>query len=449
MNLPLRRDDPNQQLALFLSEASEQEAQSAFGLQRLMYVLAGLFAALMLAAAIIPIGSAVIGSGQVGAESRVKRIAHPTGGVITEILVSNGQHVARGQLLIRLDNKVTGADATYSNLTVEQLLAQRARLEAEQLGSGKLRFPPELTQANTASARQAMADEQRLYTIKASEEAGLRAQLAARQTQYSQEIAGFQAQIIALQRQRTLIEPERRGVKDLWSQQLVTINRMNELERTAASIDGNIASLNAQIAQSRAKISETREQAIQLGDTRRSQAGVELNQVNTALNQQRVRSVAASDQQTRSEIRAPYDGIVEKIAFAAVGDVIKPAEPIMEIVPDRDQMIVEAALSPMDIDRVRSGQKARIRFSSFNRAATPEIPGRVTYVASDKSVDPEGKSAFYTARITVDPAALNAAGLQLRGGMPAEVYIETGNRSMLSYITKPLRDQFARSFRDK
>ena len=257
-----------------------------------------------------------------------------------------------------------------------------------------------------------------------------------------------EAQITALRKQLTLIEPEREGVKDLWDKQLVTINRLNQLERTAADIEGNIAALNARIAETRARISETQEQVLQLGDTRRSQAGIELAQVNTALNQQRVRSVAASDLQRRSEIRAPYAGVVEKIAFPAIGDVVKPAEPIMEIVPDRDQMVVETAISPADIDQVHAGQRARIHFTAFNRATTPEIPGRVDYVASDRSSDPEKKSEFYTVRVEVDAAALKAAGLELRGGMPAEVYIRTGNRSMLSYMTKPLRDQFARSFRD-
>lgn len=448
MKLPAKMEASDASLPILFEDATPEEARATFGLRRLAYTISGLLGVILLAAAFVPIGSAVIGIGQVGVESRVKRIAHPTGGVISEIAVINGEHVKHGQLLMRLDDTVTGADATYSSLTVEQLLAQRARLEAERLGSAKLGFPSELTLANTDSARKAMADEQRLFATRASEESGLRAQLNARIVQHNQQINGVQAQIAALQKQRTLIEPELEGVRELWDKHLVTISRLNQLERTAADIDGSIASLHAQTAQLRAEISETRQQAIQLGDTRRSQAGTELAQVNTALNQQRVRSVAASDLQGRSEIRAPYDGIVEKIAFAAIGDVIKPAEPIMELVPDRDQMVVEAAVSPADIDQVQAGQRARIHFSAFNRATTPEIPGKVTYVASDRSSDPEGKSPFYMVRVKIDAAALKAAGLRLRGGMPAEVYIKTGNRSMLSYITKPLRDQLARSFRD-
>jgi len=170
--------------------------------------------------------------------------------------------------------------------------------------------------------------------------------------------------------------------------------------------------------------------------------------VNTALNQQQLRKVSAADQKDRTEIRAPYSGTIEKIAFAAIGDVVRAAEPIMEIVPDHDLMVVEASIDPNDIDQVRVGQTARVRFTAFNRAATPEIPGRVIYVATDRTDNQETRQAFYTVRIAVDQAAIAREGLSLRSGMPAESYIETGNRSLLSYVTKPLRDQFMRAFRD-
>lgn len=422
--------------------------ESATNLRRLAAIVGGLFVVLFAMALVVPIGGAVIGSGQVGVQSRVKRIAHPTGGVIAEIAVTNGEHVKEGQLLMRLDDRVTGADATYSSLTVEQLLAQRARLEAERLGLGSVTFPPELLNAGTPSAAKAMADEAHLFRMRSVETAQVRAQLGARVNQYQQEIRGIEAQIASLRKQRTLIEPERQGVKDLWDKQLVTINRMNQLERSAVDLEGSVGALNAQIAQARARITEAQEQSIQVSQQRRVDAGVELAQVNTALNQQRLRSVAATDQQVRSEIRAPYSGTVEKIAFAAIGDVIRPAEPIMEIVPDRDVMVVEAAIGPADIDQVAKGQVARVRFSAFNRAATPEIAGKVLYVATDRTENPESRASFYMVRIAVDQAAIAREKLDLRSGMPAEVYIETGSRSLLSYFTKPLRDQFSRAFRD-
>lgn len=434
--------------ALWPEDGDAGAQAGAFDISRALRIGGGLFALLLLLAVVVPIGGAVLGQGQVGVESRVKRIAHPFGGVIAEILVANGEHVKAGQLLMRLDDKVTGADATYASLTVEQLLAQRARLEAERLGAGRIAFPAELTTANSASAAKAMADEARLFALRRSEEEQLRAQLAAREVQLHQQIAGTRAQIAALERQRQLIEPERRGVKELWEKDLVTINRLNEMERTAADIDGRIAALSANIAQTRAQVTETQERKIQLGQSRRVEAGTELARVLAALNEQQVKNIAAGDQQDRSEIRAPYAGTVEKIAFAAIGDVVRPAEPIMEIVPDADAMVVETMVRPADIDQVRKGQTARVRFTAFNLPSTPEIAGRVTYVATDRSEDADSNTPFYTVRVAIDQKALEAENLTLRSGMPAEVHIETGSRSMLSYLTKPLRDQLARAFRD-
>lgn len=448
MNSPMRVG-ANGLPALWTGEETVLPPEGSFNVRRAMQLGGALFLVIFLLAALVPIGGAVLGSGTVGVESRIKRIAHPFGGVIAEILVRNGQRVEKGQLLIRLDDKVTGADATYSSLTVEQLLAQRARLEAERLGANTIAFPPELTGASTPSARKAMDDETRLFRMRITEEAQLRGQLGARVQQLNAEIASIRAQIAAMEQQRRLIEPERAGVRDLYDRDLVTINRLNQMERTAVDIDGRIASLQAQIAQTQAQIAETQGRAIQLGQTRRVEAGTELARVMTALNEQRVRSVSADDQQNRSEIRAPYSGTVEKIAFSAMGEVVRPAEPIMEIVPDEDQMAVEAAINPADIDQVRKGQTARVRFSAFNLASTPEIEGKVARVATDRTDNAESRTAYYTARIEIDQDQVRREGLTLRSGMPADVHIVTASRSMLSYITKPIADQLSRAFRDR
>jgi HlyD family secretion protein len=401
------------------------------------------------AAAFVPMGGAVVGSGQVGVESRVKRVAHPTGGIISAIYVKNGDRVKKGDILMRLDDTVTGADAQLSGLSVDQLLAQRARLEAERLGVAGMALPSELRGSTDAGARKAIADEQKLFAIRRGEQAGMRAQLDARIRQYGQQIAGYRAQIDALQKQTALIEPERKGVKELWDKDLVTISRLNQLERTQVDFQGNIGALQAQIAQTEARISEAREQLLQLNDTRRSEAGTQLAQVNATLNQQQVRSVSAGDTFERSVIRAPYSGAVDKVAFATIGDVVRPAETIMEIVPDDDRMVVETAVSPADIDQVQAGQRARIRFTAFSSTATPEIEGSVAVVAPERTTQQETQQSFYAVRVEIDERALSRERqMKLVAGMPAEVFIETGNRSMLSYITKPLRDQFARAFND-
>lgn len=401
------------------------------------------------AAALVPIGGAVVGGGQVGVESRIKRIAHPSGGIVAEIYVHNGDRVRAGQPLMRLDDTVSGAQSSLSALSVDQMLAQRARLEAERLGTGRIAFPAQLNSSTNPGARQAMADETRLFQIRRAEQAGLRAQLGARVVQYRRQIDGYNAQIRALQQQSALIEPERQGVKELWDKDLVTISRKNELERTAVDLQGSIGALQANIAQTMARITEANEQLIQLGETRRAEAGTQLGTINAALNEQQVRSVAAGDTQERSVIRAPYDGVIDKLAYAAVGEVVRPAETIMEIVPDRDRLLVEAAIPPSDIDQVRTGQPARLRFTAFNSTASPEIAGKVIFVAAERTTDPESRASFYAVRIAIEAESLARwPELKLKPGMPAEAMIETGSRSMLSYITKPLRDQFARAFRD-
>jgi HlyD family secretion protein len=448
MNAPLSPDDAHALMPALWRGDQPPAASSPHALHRLFLAIAALVLMLIVMAATVPIGGAVIGAGQVVVPSQVKRIAHPTGGVIGEILVANGQHVDAGQVLLRLDDRVTGADARFADLTVEQLLAQKARLEAERLGQPTIAFPPELTGAHSASATRAMTDESHLFALRRTEEAEMKAQLSARIAQDNQEIRGFEAQIAALREQRALIERERQGVRELWDRQLVTISRMNQLDRTMADMGGSIGSLEAQIAQTRAKITEAQEQAIQLGQTRRVEAGNDLNQTNTTLNQQQMRRVSANDSRDRSAIRAPYAGTVEKIAFAAVGDVIRPAEPIMEIVPDHDAMEVEAMISPADIDHVRPGEEARVRFSSFNRAATPELIGKVTYVATDRTENAEARQAYYLVRIALDEAVVAREHLTLKSGMPAEVHIASGSRSLMSYLMKPLRDQFGRAFRD-
>lgn len=413
-----------------------------------LYVGLGLLITIFLCATFIPIGGVVLGTGKVGVESRVKRISHPFGGVITQITVANGDHVQKGQVLLRFDDSVTGADAAYSQLTVEQLFAQRARLEAERLGSNAISFPNELLSSQSDGARRAVLDEQKLFELRRAEERQLRAQITSKIVQLRHEVTGTQAQVAALQKQRRLLEPERRGVRELWEKGLVTINRLNQIERTDADFEGQLAFLGARISQTNAQIHESQERLVQISQTRRVEAGAELSRVMSALNDQRSRSVAAGDQQHRTEVRAPYAGIVEKLAFAAVGDVVRAAEPIMELVPKSEPMIVEVMISPADIDRVRVDQIARVRFSAFNAAATPEINGKVAYVATDRTEPSDRSEPYYIARIAVDQGQLRREGLVLRSGMPAEVHIETGSRSMLSYLTKPLRDQFTRAFRD-
>ena len=419
-------------------------------IRRALIVVGGLVASLGLAASVIPIGGAVVAPGHIGLEGRVKRVTHPDGGVIAQILVRNGDPVRAGQPLIRFEDKALGNDAEVSQLSVVQLLAQKARLEAEELGLPRVRFPAELANSTDPDAKGAMEEEQRRFALQGSEQGGLRAQLQSRIVQTERQIAGYEMQISALRRQSGLIVPELSAVRSLWDKGLVTVRRKNELERSAIDIESNIGSLEASIAQARAKITETREQSLQMAQSRRVDAGTQWATVNSTLNQQKIHSAAADLAQDRTVVRAAYAGIVDKLAFAARGDVVRAAEPIMEIVPEDDELIVEAMVSPNDIGEVLVGQKARIRMTAMHSTATPELTGKIITVAADPSTSEDGKNRFFPIRVRIDPSSLTQlGGARLRSGMPAEIFAETGDRSMISYLTKPLRDQIARAFRDQ
>ncbi len=417
-------------------------------LHRMLWALTAVFGVTLVLAATVPIDGAVIGTGRIILQNRVKTLAHPTGGVIGTIAVRNGDRVRAGQILLRLDDRVTSADARYSDETVEQLLAQKARAEAEQWGRSTIAFPIALADSTAPAAMNAMADARRLLALHRAETAAIAGQIAARIAQDLAAIRGFAAQIDAQREQRRLIEQERQGVRDLWERRLVTISRVNQLERGVVEYSGSIAALQAQIAQTRARMTEAHVQALQLLQNRQIAASNDLIQINAALGQQQLRRTSANDLYDRSVVRAPCDGTVEKLVVTTTGDVIRPAEPIMDIVPDHDTMVVEAMISPADIGHVHKSDRASVRLPGLNRATTPEWTGRVITVATDRSETIEPKQAWYVVQIMLDRGGPDHNTADLKSGMPAEVHIASGPRTLLSYLSKPLRDQFARAFRE-
>ena len=432
-----------------LDDPAEMEASIGRKMRTAWIALGVLVFGFLLAAVAIPIGGAVIAPGRIAPESEVKRIAHPTGGVIEEIAVEDGDRVKANDVLIRLDTNVSEVSAELTDRTVDQLMAERARLEAEVLNSGNISFPPELTQNPSPAARAAMQAELNRFRLSRAEQSSLRSQLSDRVTQLDRQIDGYNAQIASLRQQQALIKPELEGVRELKDRGFVTIRRLNELERQAVELEGSIGSLQSSIAGTQARIAEAREQQIQIGQSARTQAGAELARVETALNDQQIQSASAGDQFDRSVIRAPFAGVVDQLAYNAIGDVIRPAEPIMRIVPTEDQLVFEGMVNPADIDRIQVGQKANIRLSALNQATTPELSGEVTFVSAELVTNPDTGVGYYRIRVRMDERWANEADrLSLVSGMPVEIFVQTGSRSMLSYITKPLRDQFARAFRD-
>ena len=401
-------------------------------------------------AAVLPIAGAVIAHGEVSVQSYSKKIGHPTGGVISDVPVRDGDRVRAGQVLMRLDRTVSEASATMTTEGVDQLLGQEARLLAERDDLPSVPFPQALTgRAKEPDVASILAEEQRQFDLRRQSRASQIAQLSDRIRQTRLEIADYGAQATALRKQTELVDEELAAQRELWEKRYTTLARLNALERSAVSFRGNEASAHSGAARSRALISEIREQILSLQQEARTDAGKQLAEVRAKLTELRRNKVAADDSNNRNIIRAPVSGIVDKLAYTTLGGVVPPGTTIMEIIPDHDQLVVMAKLPSTNVDQVREGQKANLRFSAFDGPTTPQIGGIVERISADRHVDERTGAAFYTARVMIPRDQLaKLGGLKLRPGMPVEVFIQTGERTMLSYLTRPLRDQLARAFRE-
>ncbi|NTZ41506.1 HlyD family type I secretion periplasmic adaptor subunit [Altererythrobacter sp. SALINAS58] len=432
--------------ALSIGEDVASPAGKSMQLWPVWAAVSALLLIVLVAATMTQINGAVIIGGELVPASEVKRIAHPTGGVIEAIAVENGEKVEEGSVLLRLDTSVSSVSAELSERSVDRLLAQRARLQAQIAGAGAIALPKALLNRSDISAQQAVEAELRQFELDRSERVSVRRQLAERISQLNRQIESYGAQINALELQRELIQPELEGLRRLREKGYVTIAKLNEMERTAIGLDGSIGAIQADIAGTEARIAEAREQQVQVEQAARARAGEELNRVDALLNEQQIQSASASDRFDRSVIRAPFPGVVDQMAYNAIGDVVAPGEAILRIVPQEDQLIFEGVVRSDEIDELRVGQDARIRLSALNANTTPELPGTITFVSAESQRDQSTGMEFY--RVRVQFARDNGSKLQLIPGMPAEAFVGTGERSIISYLTRPIREQLTRAFRD-
>ncbi|HEX8665293.1 MAG TPA: HlyD family type I secretion periplasmic adaptor subunit [Beijerinckiaceae bacterium] len=421
------------------------------------HLLAGLAIVALLAggvgglAATTELSGAVIAPGNLVVESNVKKVQHPTGGVVGEVRVRDGDKVKAGDIVVRLDETITQANLAIVVKSLNELQSRLARLEAERDNVDKIVFPADLVaRAADPELSRAMVGEKNLFEFRKSARAGQKAQLRERIAQLKEEIQGLTGQVAAKKRESELIAQELEGVRDLWRKNLVQIQRVTALERDAARIEGERGALVASTAQAKGKISETELQILQIDQDLRSEVAKELREVQGKIAELVERKVAAEDQLKRIDIRAPQDGMVHQSTVHTVGGVITPGEAVMLIVPEADALTVEAKLAPQDIDQVRVGQSAGLRFSAFNQRTTPELEGAVARVSADLTTDQRTGAAYYVVRIAISEKELaRLEGLRLVPGMPVETFIRTGERTVLSYVMKPFTDQLNRSFRGR
>ncbi len=401
-------------------------------------------------AALASLHGAVIAFGSIVVEGSSKRVQHPEGGVVSQILVRDGDHVVAGELVARLDDTVIAANLMIVEQQLIELTARRARLEAERDGRADLEVLPALSPGNEGAVARAFAGEQTLLRTRRAGRAGQIAQLRERIAQLKEESQGLAAQIGAKDQELTLIESELRDLAGLYEKKLVPATRLTALRREKARLEGERGQLQANLASTRGRVSEIKLQIIQIDQDMQTEVIEELREVEAKLAELRERKVAALDRQTRVDIRAPRDGVVHQLAVHTVGGVIGPAETIMMIVPDDETLVVEARVAPTDVDQVSPGQQAVLQLSAFNRRTTPEITGAVAHVSPDLTQDQSTGELYYVARIELSAEERERLGdLMLIPGMPVEAFIRTEERTPLSYIIQPLRDHVDRALREE
>jgi membrane fusion protein, type I secretion system len=397
---------------------------------------------------LMPLAGAVVVPGNLVVQSDVKAIQHPTGGIVAEIKVDNGNHVAAGDLLVRLDPTQAKAALQSVSKQLDEQRAKIARLIAERDGVDEPQYPSELTsRMNEDSVRALIASENSLFKARSNTRQSQKDLLQGRVSQLNDEIAGMQSQSESKSKQIELINGELQGVQDLYDKRLVPLTRLTTLQREAARIDGERGQMVSSIAETKSKIGEAQLQIVKTDQDFRTEVVKDLGEAQAKEGELVEKGIAARDQLQRIEIRSPTSGTIHQLAVHTIGGVVKAGETIMEVVPDSDELQVEAHVPPKDIDHVHMGQEAFVRFSAFNQRTTPQLTGQVSFVSPDTTTDQHTNTTFYTMRIVLSEDERHRLGnVQLMPGMQAEVFVQTGKRTMMSYLMKPITDQLRRAF---
>ena len=402
-------------------------------------------------AATTNIAGAVIARGQLVVHDNVKKVQHPKGGIVGEILVRNGDQVDSGDVVVRLDDTVTRANLAIITKGLTELLARKSRLEAERDGADAVTLPNALlARSSHEQVSQMMAGENRLFDLRKAARFGQKEQLRQRIAQLQESIRGLQLQAEAKREEVALVERELKGARGLFKRNLYPITKMTNLEREATRIKGEEGNLISTIARAKAMISETELQIIQIDRDLASEVAKELREIDAQIGEFVERQVTARDELKRTEIRAPQAGTVHQSVVHTLGGVVNAGETIMLIVPKAETLTVEAKVAPQDIDQLALSQNAMLIFSAFNQRSMPEISGKVIRISADIVTDETSGTSYYTVRVAMSADEIARLGdVVLIPGMPVEAFIKTEDRKVLSYLVQPLSDQVKRAFREQ
>lgn len=402
-------------------------------------------------AALASLNGAVIAPATIVSETNAKRVQQKTGGIVSHILVKEGERVVEGQPLIELDDTETRSEMAIIDSMLVEEWAKRARLEAQLADKDTITFPAELeAKRSDPDVAEVMQSQVRLHTARRSALTGKIEQLNQQVIQLGEQIEGVTAQISAKDRQIELIKGELSDLRNLQKDGLVPKTRVLAMEREQARLEGERGELIGDRAAAKSRSSEIKLRIIQLQEDELSQALLDLRQSESKIAELEERRIAAADKLDRLVIRAPITGEIFQLMVHTEGGVISPAETLMMISPEADELVLEAHVPPRSIEQVSEGQQARVRFSAFDTRVTPEVKGTVFSVASDTTRVSAESQPFYIVRIRISAGELAKIGdRKLKPGMPADAFIQTGVRSPLSYLVKPLTDQIEHVWRER
>jgi len=402
-------------------------------------------------AATTQIAGAVVAQGVVVVETNVKKVQHPTGGVVGEIRVKNGTEVQAGDLLVRLDETLTRVNLQMVVKQLDELLVREARLKAERDDRESFAVPDVLlARTGEPDIKEILNGEESLIRSRREAITGQISQLTERSHQLAKEAEGVAAQIAAKRKEIALIAEELEGLAKLEKKQLVTTTKVAALKREKARLEGEFGQYEAAAAQTSGRKTEIALQIVRLKQDMKTEVVKELREVQSKLAELTERRVAAEDQLRRVDIRAPQSGVVHQLSVFTQDGVINPGDPIMLIVPKGDRLVIEARIAPKDIDQLFVGQQTRVRFAAFDQQTTPQLNGEVISISADLTQDHTTGDSFFTVRIAISEVDLARLGTnKLQPGIPVDVQIKTQERTALSYLMKPLTDQIAKAFRER
>jgi HlyD family secretion protein len=412
----------------------------------------GLVGGMVVWSATANVAGAVIASGVLVVESSVKRVQHPGGGVVGELMAKEGLAVKAGDILIRLDDTTARASLGVINSALHALQARESRLLAERDGSETIQFPPELTTraSSDPEIERALIGEAKLFDARRTSRDALKQQLRERIGQLNDESRGLASQQNAKEREIVLIRKELADLRDLLARNLIPVTRVNSLQRDEARLDGDLGNIIATLARTRGRVSETEIQILQVDQEQRTEVLRELREAQGKIAELQERRIAAENELRQIDIRAPQDGVVHQLTIHSVGSVIRPGETILSIVPRADNLVVDARIAPQDVDQVRVGSEGKVRIMAGNQRMMTDLDGEVIRVGADLTQEPQTGLSFYTVRLALREGEIKKLdGLVLQAGMPAETFIATQDRTALQYLLTPLTEQIARTFRER